>query len=59
MLPFHDISAHDHIQLAMTPNTVSRAGLDIAGALERAVFAYLSGTYAGGWRSLPRAKPLS
>ena len=59
MLPFHDISAHDHIQLAMTPNTVSRAGLDIAGSLETAVSAYLSGKCAGGWRSLPTAKPLS
>ncbi len=59
MLPFHDISAHNHIQLAMTPNTVSRVGLDTAGALEEAVFAYLSGTVAGSARCLPRAKPQS
>ncbi len=59
MLPFHDISAHNHIQLAMTTNTASRVGLDTAGALEEAVFAYLSGRGAGSVRRQPTAKSQS
>ena len=55
MLPFHDISAHNHIQLAMTPTMVSRLELDIAGSLDKAVFAYLSGAGTARWarRSVP------
>jgi len=64
MLPFQDISARFNIQLAMTPNTVSGAGLDIAGSLETAVEGHSSRSsrgrgpgrvFAGSWR--PVATP--